>query len=40
MNALQSEETEGEVRDALGKLAKGENKLDQAYQQTMKRVHS
>ena len=40
MNALQSQETEGEVRDALGNLAKGENKLDQAYQRKMERVHS
>jgi ankyrin repeat protein len=40
MNALQSCETEGDVRDALGNLAKGENKLDQAYAQTMIRIQS
>jgi len=40
MNALQSQETEGEVRDAVKNLAKGENKLDQAHYRTMERVQS
>jgi ankyrin repeat protein len=40
MNALQSEVTEGDLRDALGNLAKGENKLEKAYEQTMDRVQN
>src|SRR2546421_11212088 len=40
MNTLQSHETEGGVRDALGNLAKGENKLDEAYRRTMERIKS
>ncbi|RYO73935.1 hypothetical protein DL766_005894 [Monosporascus sp. MC13-8B] len=40
MNALGSQLTKGDVKDALQNIARGENKLDKAYEQTMKRVKS
>ncbi|RYP21890.1 hypothetical protein DL765_001966 [Monosporascus sp. GIB2] len=38
MNALGSQLTRGDIKDALQNIAKGENKLDKAYEQTMKRI--
>ena len=40
MNTLQSQETKGELKEALYNLAKGKNKLDEAYRGTMERVQS
>lgn len=38
MDELQSRETAGDVRDALSNIAKGKNKLDHAYAQSMRRI--
>ncbi|PLN79522.1 purine and uridine phosphorylase [Aspergillus taichungensis] len=40
MNALQSLETKGEVRDALRNPSRRENRLHEAYGQTMERIQS
>lgn len=40
MNALVSQLTKGEVKETLRCIAKGENRLDKAYEQTMKRIKS
>jgi hypothetical protein len=40
MNALVSQLTKGEVKETLQSIAKGEKRLDKAYEQTMKRIKS
>ncbi|EXK23782.1 hypothetical protein FOMG_19457 [Fusarium oxysporum f. sp. melonis 26406] len=40
MAALGSQLTKGEVKEVLRCIAKGENRLDKAYEQTMKRIKS
>jgi hypothetical protein len=40
MTALVSQLTKGEVKETLRGIAKGENRLDKAYEQTMKRIES
>ena len=40
MNAIQSQQTKRDIKNALQKLAKGEKELDKAYQQTMERIRS